>query len=359
MRREQTVVSGRQEVIPGAAVPERVDWRKAMGPELFRDLAVMRLEFSLRAEEAVELPSFLGSTLRGAFGHALKLSACQSSGTPCESCRIPQSCWYGWLFETVSPEGGSVLAASQDAPRPFILTPPIEGQVGAGRRLRRGEVITFSMSLLGSGINGLPYAVYSIEEMARGGLGVRRGLFSLQEVFCVDGGGRRVSLGYEAQSRRIDLMRSEVATLEDLVAARRAELPEQIERLKVSFLTRARLRVGGSPRESIDFAEFVKFLWRRVSMLLEVHGSGHPPLDRNGMMKDADSIQSLAAATIRHEVWRSSNRQRRRLHHDGLLGEIVFEGRLLNQFLPLLLAGEVLHVGSGATFGLGKYQVTT
>jgi hypothetical protein len=338
---------------------ERLDWRDVLKPELFRHLQVVRLEFRLRAEESVALPSFLGSTLRGAFGHALKLSACHSNGTPCQSCQLPLDCWYGWLFETVSPAGGEVLAKNQDAPRPFIITPPLDGQLGPERRLRRGEKITFSMTLLGGAVNGLPYAVYGIEEMARSGLGVKRGLFSLSDVFSLNHDGERTSLDYDPSTKRLNLMKTEVCTVEDLIVKRLSELPTTLDRLKLSFLTRARIRVEDRLQDSIDFASMIRFLWRRTSLLLEIHGSGYPTLDRNGMMATADTVHNIAAATIRHEVWRSSNRQGRRLHQDGFLGEIVFEGAALKGFLPLLLAGETLHVGSGATFGLGKYQISS
>jgi len=338
--------------------PERINWREVLNPDLFRKLPVIRLEFQLKAEERVILPGFLGSTLRGAFGHSLKLSACRSKGKPCQSCLLPLDCWYGWLFETVSPNGGEVLAKHQDAPRPFIITPPLDGQLGPERRLRRGEMVTFSMTLLGGAVNGLPYAVYGIEEMARGGLGVRRGLFSLSDVFSLSLHGERTSLDYEPSTKHINLMKTEVYTVEDLFIRRMAELPTTPDRLKLSFLTRARIRVQDQLQDSIDFASLIRFLWRRVSLLLEIHGSGHPALDRNGMMAAADKVRNLATAIMPHEVWRSSNRQGRRLHQDGFLGEVIFEGEGLERFLPLLLAGETLHVGSGATFGLGKYQVS-
>ncbi len=358
MRGEYVMTDGWPGSRAGDGSEQRESWREVILPGLFRDLPLLRLEFVLQAEESVELPSFLGSTLRGAFGHALKRSACQSSGTACQTCSIPLSCWYGWLFETVSPGNGSLLRDLQDAPRPFILTPPLAGQVGSGQRLRKGERVTFSMSLLGGAVNGLAFAVYGIEEMARAGLGVRRGLFSLREVFCLDVSGQRISLGYNWRDRQLDLLKTEVVSLEDLVVGRLQLLPAGIDRLKVRFLTRARIRVDGALQDSIGFPDLIRFLWRRVSLLLEVHGSGHPPINRNGMMGDADAIRTLASATVRHDVWRSSNRQRRRLHQDGFLGESIFEGEDLESFLPLLAAGELLHVGSGATFGLGKYEIT-
>ena len=75
-------------------------------------------------------------------------------------------------------------------------------------------------------------------------------------------------------------------------------------------------------------------------------------------MAAADRIRYLAAVMMRHEIWQRSNWQGRRLHQDGFIGEIVFEGEGLGLFLPLLLAGEILHIGSGAYFGFGKYRIS-
>lgn len=332
------------------------DPRGIVLPEAFGGLAVLRLEFVLRAEESTTLPSFLGSTLRGAFGHALKRTACQATGAPCTICPIPQHCWYGWLFETETPDYATDVAAQRDAPRPFILTPPLEDQTGNGRSVKRGETISFAMSLFGGAVNGLPYAVLSIEEMARRGLGVQRGWFALQDVYCLDRLGNRISLDYDPKHKQFDLLKSETCYADELMQDRLAQIPAS-DRVKLRFLTRARIRVQGNLQGDLDFSTLIRFLWRRTSLMLAVHGNGLPSIDKNAMLRRADEVKTLASAWIKHEVWRSSNRQRRRLHQDGFLGEIVFEGPGLKRFLPLLAAGELLHVGSGATFGLGKYEI--
>jgi CRISPR/Cas system endoribonuclease Cas6 (RAMP superfamily) len=41
----------------------------------------------------------------------------------------------------------------------------------------------------------------------------------------------------------------------------------------------------------------------------------------------------------------------------GFTGEAEYAGEGLQEFLPLLAAGELLHVGTGTTFGLGCYAL--
>jgi hypothetical protein len=326
------------------------------GVETFAGLPVARLEFVLRAEERAELPNFLGSTLRGAFGHALKRAACQSPGRDCRTCPLPHDCWYAWLFETVMPPHALEVTEQRDAPRPFVLIPPLDRQWGDGMQLRRGEEIAFTMTLFGSAVNGVIYAAYAIGEMAERGLGVRRGRFSLQEIRALDREGRRNSLGYNPINGQFDPLGIEAYSLSELIEVRLATLPAT-DRVKLRFLTRARLRVQGQLQDEFGFSTLIRFLWRRAYLMLAVHGSEFPTLNKEAMLQRADQVNTLASAMMKHEVWRRSNRQQRELPQDGFLGEIVFEGKGLSEFLPLLLAGELLHVGSGATFGLGKYEI--
>jgi hypothetical protein len=43
-------------------------------------------------------------------------------------------------------------------------------------------------------------------------------------------------------------------------------------------------------------------------------------------------------------------------NQSGFIGRITFEGNL-KEFLPLILAGEYVHIGDDAVFGNGWYKV--
>jgi CRISPR/Cas system endoribonuclease Cas6 (RAMP superfamily) len=53
---------------------------------------------------------------------------------------------------------------------------------------------------------------------------------------------------------------------------------------------------------------------------------------------------------------RYSSRQETKIGMGGFVGEITFVGNLA-LFLPLIRAGEILHVGKGTSFGLGRYEM--
>ena len=96
-----------------------------MVPEDFAGLELSRYELKLRACQSASLPAFLGSTLRGAFGHALKEAVCVMNHRDCAKCLVADRCIYPYLFETPVPDDVPQLRGQQQAPHPFILTPPI------------------------------------------------------------------------------------------------------------------------------------------------------------------------------------------------------------------------------------------
>src|ERR1700730_14774271 len=96
-----------------------------MTPEVFCNLNVAKFEVRLQAHESVTLPPFLGSTLRGAFGHALKEAVSMIDGCECTGCSAADPCAYHYLFETPVPPGIAQLRGQREAPVPFILSPPI------------------------------------------------------------------------------------------------------------------------------------------------------------------------------------------------------------------------------------------
>ena len=92
-----------------------------MTPDDFAGLDVARYSLRLRALEDTSLPAFLGSTLRGGFGHALKEAVCVFNHRACERCLVQDRCLYPYIFETPAPPGLRLLEGQQQAPHPFIL----------------------------------------------------------------------------------------------------------------------------------------------------------------------------------------------------------------------------------------------
>lgn len=130
------------------------------------------------------------------------------------------------------------------------------------------------------------------------------------------------------------------------------------KRLTLNFLTPTRIAYNGSLTLDIQFHTIIRSLLRRVSLLSYFHGdsSAVPAFDFKGIIEKAQAVETLDKNLRRYDWERYSSRQEQRIDMGGFVGEITFEGDL-RPFMPLIKAGEVLHVGKGTAFGLGRYEV--
>lgn len=306
-----------------------------MMPSLFASLDFARHCFYLQAQEDARLPAFLGSTLRGSFGHALKMAVClRDSETCAETCRAAGECAYASLFETPTPPGNRFLRGQPFAPHPFVLgvAPPSPADL-----FLTGMTCTFTMTLLGrAAIPLLPAVVCAVRLMAWRGLGAHRAPFALVAVTRDDGAASSRSVAAYIEERIVEL-----------------GAPAQIT---LRFQTPTRLRVRGDLQTDLSFETLVRSLLRRAGLLVELYGGAPLALDFGEVIAQAATIETRRIGLEWHDWERSSSRKQTRMLMGGLIGDIEYAGAALADLLPLVLAGELMHVGTGTSFGMGRYR---
>jgi hypothetical protein len=158
--------------------------------------------FSLEALETLQLPPFKGSAIRGSLGYAFKRLVCAET---CDTtCRRGNGCPYGYIFETSPPQGAEVLRTFSEVPRPFIIRAPTDRRT----RIKPGERLHFDLTLVGQGLNYLPYFIAVFRELGRAGLGRNRGRYRLSRVEAVAPWSGATELVFQAGSeliRNVDL----------------------------------------------------------------------------------------------------------------------------------------------------------
>lgn len=315
----------------------------------------LRLRATFRAAAPARLPPFKGSTLRGAFGHALRKAVCaMGPQQPCETCSLRGPCVYTRLFETfVDGEPPPFLQGLATAPRPYVVEPRTEA-----RDLAPGDPLKTDVLLFGQAVELQAYALLALERMGEGGLGKGRHPFTLERVRYLDEGGSWQT-GFEA-GPGASARRWPGAVPPSLPPA----LPDPVPgRLTLRFATPTRIRtrtwIGGRLRDRLSFRQLVFPMLRRILELAHFHVPG-AEIDWHfrPLLREADDVRVARADLRWHEQSRYSNRQKRKHPTGGFVGEMDLEGPLA-PFLPLLRTAQVVHVGKGATFGLGKIEVTT
>ncbi|HKI06296.1 MAG TPA: CRISPR system precrRNA processing endoribonuclease RAMP protein Cas6 [Thermoanaerobaculia bacterium] len=308
----------------------------------------LRLAVTLRAQAPAYLPPFKGSLLRGAFGHALRRTVCaMGPDQPCDTCRLRQACVYTRIFETFIEETPPpFLRGLPSSPRPYVFEPADET-----RGFATGDPLSFGLLLFGQATELQAYAQLAIERMAAAGLGSRRTPFALSQVRALapDGAWRTVFEDGRAHGPAV--------LLPCLPAHDEGNLGLDGTRATIRLLTPLRLKSRGELATTLDFRSLVFAALRRVLELAHFHVPG-AAIDWSfrGLLDRAAAVHTVRSSLTWHDWERYSNRQQTHMIFGGLLGTLDLEGDLA-PFSPLFRAAEILHVGKGATFGLGKIAV--
>jgi hypothetical protein len=314
------------------------------------DLRLAHYRLQLRAADELRLPRYMGSTLRGGFGHTFRRIVClQRERQTCDGCLLKHTCPYATIFDPSPPPGAEVLSAQSDVPRPFVLEPPLNGAT----RYAPGDALGFGLTLVGQAINHLPYFVLVFRELGQRGLGRDRARYTLETVTAVHPahGGREAVYSSEDE---VVHDRDLAATWSEL-AARAEALPTH--RLAVEFLTPARLKHDGRFHEAPAFHVLVRALLRRTSSLAYFYGGQRWETDYRSWIAQAEAVAVAEADTRWVSRERYSSRQRQRTSLGGAVGRMVYAGDLA-PFRPLLALGEWVHVGKACVFGNGRIQVS-
>ncbi|MEJ5347613.1 MAG: CRISPR system precrRNA processing endoribonuclease RAMP protein Cas6 [Desulfosoma sp.] len=320
-----------------------------------QSLRFLRLRMEIRARKRLELPSYKGSTLRGALGMALKHSCCAARRRPCETCSLRFSCLYVYLFET--PIGGENPAdlRYRNAPHPFVLQLAKDGPV----TLEPGEPWSFDMTIIGRAMQWTPYLVLATQRMGEIGVGKGRGTYDLERVVSLDEAGEPWEELYQDGLLRLPERSLSLITDPIEVQPSRRE-SQRVDCWTLEFVTPIRLVSQGEPVRLPHFPLFMATLLRRLENLCRFHGENgcEPKVPYRELMDRAQSVRMVANRTRWFDWERYSHRQGRKMHLGGLVGDVVYEGDI-TPFRPYLLAGRWVNVGKGTSFGLGRYEVRT
>lgn len=322
-----------------------------------------RFTFIMEAKEEIHLPSYKGSTFRGAFGTQFKRVACALKKEDCRDCLLKQKCVYAYIFESHSPDEANILGRVNSIPHPFVIEPPEEEK----QRYLAGQTFSIGLILIGEAIQYLPYFIYTFDLLGKNGVGRGRGSCQLQEAYTVSTQGD-TKLIYCSKTRKvesfseecIDLSQSVLTVMEEKALNSINNVPEEIT---LRFLTPTRLKYGGKLTIDLEFHVFIRQLLRRLFLLRHYYGKDRlsdAKLSGEGyhrILIDNARSTGIKESNLQWCDWeRYSRRQDTRMKLGGFVGDIVYTGAI-SPFYPFIEAGKILHVGKGTSFGLGKYMI--
>ena len=303
---------------------------------MLNTLPLARYRFCFAVQTPLRLPEYAGSMLRGAFGNALRRTACMTREKDCKACPLYRSCPYPTIFETPPPETHTLQKFSQ-VPNAYVIEPPAWGE----RVYEIGEVLEFHMVLMGKALEQLPLIVFAWQRAFRHEVG--HGTAELIDIhYCSQTGEQRIMHASEGTLQKHS-PQWEVGNVGNVV--------------RLNFETPLRLQDNGRaiPPAQLTARDLLMTLTRRISLLLELQMGLQSNFNFNHLLELASKTQ------FRHHLsWRDwtrfSSRQQQSMQLGGAIGYWEFES-LAPEFGALLELGQWLHVGKNASFGLGKYTL--
>lgn len=296
-----------------------------------------RYRFRFSVERLLRLHDYAGSALRGAFGHALKQIACVTRAPECQACPVYRSCDYTAVFETPPPLDYVRRKYSQ-IPNPFVIEPPAWG----GRDYPEGAEFEFAMVLVGPALQHLAHIAAAWQRAFRFGIGPDGGTGHMVDIRLEGDGG--VVLDAKAAVVRPHRPAVDIGSP-----------PASWRSVTLEFLTPLRLQRDGRilRPEAISARDLLMGMLRRTASFVEMHLASRMDVDFGELNRRSSAI--AMSGNLRWARWtRYSHRQQQEMNLDGVVGRVHLEGDLA-PFWPLLHLGQWLHVGKGATFGLGQY----
>jgi hypothetical protein len=301
------------------------------------------LRFEFIALESLHFPAGkAGNILRGALGVIFKRIACAPECHDAHSCLVRESCAYARVFEP----GGHAEGPSGFSywPRPFVFRP----RNLDGRTIRPGEPFYFDLNLFSLDPVIFSYFVITFVELAREGLGPRRGKAELQ---CV----RRLALGDSPEQMAFHGPTKTIIAV-DPVSLDLSPAASAPSRVRVDFLSPTELKHEHKVIERPEFPVLFGRIRDRISTLRSLYGTGPLSIDFRGLGLRAASIRMTRYEVQRQEADRRSTRTGQVHSIGGFVGVAEYEGEMA-EFFPYLQAACWVGVGRQVVWGKGEISV--
>jgi hypothetical protein len=312
-------------------------------PPQFFELLAFRLEFVAR--DSIYFPAGKsGNIVRGAFGTVFRQLVCSSDCHSAKECEQRAGCPYARIFEPVAQpaEGPSGL---HDWPRPFVF----RAAHLDGVTIEPGKPFHFDVHIFDLKEPSIVYFVLAFAQVAKEGIGPRRGRARLVRVDQLDASGRPAAEVYNG----------EAFVPNELLPPINLDLnpsTETVSKVRVRFMTPTELKHGQLLATRPEFAVLLGRIRDRLSTLRALYGPGPLAVDFKAMGERAALVKMTRCGLEFSEAERRSARSGERHPLGGFVGTAEYEGSL-GEFMPYLRAAKWVGIGRQTVWGKGVIEV--
>jgi hypothetical protein len=289
----------------------------------------IRLDVTIMIRDPLPNGYFIGPTVRGLLGYAVKRASCVTDHGECARCLLRNACAYPLIFAHEAGEGPKG-AGRLTAPEYSVMVDP----PGAFDGLRH---IRFTIWLFGNAARWMPQVIDGILRSESSGFGSSGASFTLLEVRS----GSTVVWSRSAPAALLNPIPIPLVTRTGPVG----------QTLRLRMITPLELQPSAkTPGMSLVFA-LILSARRRWRVMCEVSGSAPPQEDR---IEDAQ-FQVLDHRTVLWTGHRRSVSEGTAMPLQGVLGEMIIAGPW-ERAGDWLRALDAIAVGRHTSFGMGRLQ---
>lgn len=314
----------------------------------FDGIRYVKLHFVLEMLEDTKLPLQKASMLRGGMGEML-LQSCCISNRDCEECSFESEC----IVRRIMYSKMEIQPAFMSAGDSVGYVIECDNYM---TDFKKGDRFEFRILLIGKTIVYFSQILEAFYRLGLSGIGKENARFRVAEVL----NSRKEPILFKDN---IQMGRLKVETVGEYIIYRLRTLAPEGEgkaadgispgmyNVDVSFRSPLAIKHRGEMMEEFDTEAIMKSLQRRLYILCCFEGIEASP------EFCSDSLPELEVISCRRvDVPRYSFHKSEKMILRGNEGEAKFRNVSRN-FLELLIAGELLHIGKNTSFGFGKYRL--
>lgn len=298
----------------------------------------VKLHFTIQFPENCRLPLNKVSALRGGMGEMLLRVNCIKN-RDCENCGFESEC----IVQRI------MYARFEKKPY-FVTTGESVGYVleceNYREEFQKGDTLDFQMILFGKTIVYLNQMVQAFHMLGLEGIGKNHAKFRILSI-------TNTKKHQLLEGNNIYMSQYQVSTLQEYVDYRLRQIKYTELENEIVFKTPLTLKYKGEFLQEFQMQAILEGVLRRIYMLDCFEG-----IEENILEYKFEKIPNIIEQTVRHaQVRRYSNRQREGMLLKGIEGKISLD-EIDERILPVLLAGELIHVGKNSRFGFGRFRVS-
>ena len=294
----------------------------------------VKLHFKIQFEEATRLPVNKVSAIRGGIGEMLLRANCIRD-RDCANCDFESECIVR-----------RTMYSKFDVKPAFVTTGESVGYVleceNYKEFFQRADTLEFQLILFGKTIVYFSQFLQALHQLGGVGIGKEHSCYQIISI--------RNTIGKEILDGNSIFMENYlVQTLNDYVKYRLGH--NHAWENRIQFKTPVTLKYQGTIQEKLIWEAVIAAVFRRLYILDCFEG-----LDCDEMRWQGDEPEVLDESSGIISVRRYSGTQDQKMTLWGVKGDMLLS-EIPQELLPVLLAGEIMHIGKNTSFGFGRYRV--